>query len=273
MTFESDRVKRREYGSGHAYQRRDGRGWTKLDGVTTLLREGMPKPALVEWAAKTVAAAAVERWDELGDLPPDMRVAALSSAHRAQRNVAAAKGSEIHRLAEALSAGVEVDVPDELVSHVNSAVAFMDDWQIQPVATESVVYSLTHNYGGTFDMVATTPWAPGECFLLDWKTSASGIYDETALQLAAYRHAEFFIDSAGKDCPISQLGITDTWAVWIRDDGYSVYPMASDIDVFGIFLDVAAVARDRAAMKDAPLKGGMLPNGTDFLALSVVRDG
>lgn len=268
MTIQSDQVRRREYGQGHAYARRSGNGWQKLDGVTSLIREGVPKPALVEWAAKTVAAAAVERWDELADMPDEMRVAALSVAHRAQRSAAATKGTDIHRLAEKLVAGLEVDVPDELMSHVSSAVAFMDDWQISPLATETVVYNLTHGYAGTLDMIATTPWVPGGVVLIDWKTGA-GIYDETALQLAAYRWAEFYIGSDKTDRLMAEFKVSETWAVHLRDDGYSVYPMASDPDVFRIFLDAVAMARDRAQMREVPLKGGVLPPAREFLKFPV----
>src|SRR5690606_1778475 len=54
--------KRRNAGRGHYYVDEDG---TRFDGVTTLLGEGLPKPALVNWAANTTADYAVDHWDEL----------------------------------------------------------------------------------------------------------------------------------------------------------------------------------------------------------------
>jgi len=50
-----------------------------------------------------------------------------------------------------------------------------------------------HGYGGTIDAIGTIE---GQRFLLDWKTS-NGIYDETAMQLAAYR--ELWRSNTGED--------------------------------------------------------------------------
>ena len=72
----SPRLERRNYGRGHGYKI-DG---YKVPGVTTVLGESLPKPALIDWAARTTAAAAVDRWDELGALPPSQRLKALEGA-------------------------------------------------------------------------------------------------------------------------------------------------------------------------------------------------
>lgn len=50
-----------------------------------------------------------------------------------------------------------------------------------------------YGYGGTIDAIGTID---GERFLLDWKTS-NGIYDETCMQLAAYR--ELWKANEGED--------------------------------------------------------------------------
>lgn len=71
----SPRLERRNYGRGHGYKI-DG---NKVPGVTTVLG-AMPKPALVKWAADTTAAAAVDRWDELAELPPTSRLRELDGA-------------------------------------------------------------------------------------------------------------------------------------------------------------------------------------------------
>ena len=64
-------VKRINSGSGHRYED-DGR---KLDGVTTLISAGLPKPALTWWAAGTTANYAVDHWDELAARPLFWRTA------------------------------------------------------------------------------------------------------------------------------------------------------------------------------------------------------
>jgi hypothetical protein len=61
------------------------------------------------------------------------------------------------------------------------------------VHVEFSVASYRYGYAGTGDLIAwlTVPGASvPSSWLLDVKTNRSGIYGETALQLAAYRYAE-----------------------------------------------------------------------------------
>lgn len=273
----SELVRRKPVGSGHSYSRRTVDGWVPLDGVTSLLRDGLPKPALVEWAARTVARAAVERWEELGEFPPEMREKALAVAHRSERNAAASKGREVHLLAEELIAGADVDVPEYLAAYVDSAVDFLDAWKIRPLLTETVVYNLSEGYAGTLDMVVTSDLLPGEVILADWKTSGSGIYNEAALQLAAYRHAEGYVADDG-DRPFADLGVTRAWGVWIRDDGWDVFPLETGPEEFETFLSVAGVARRARAFDSRKggrsLVGDVLDRPTlDLAAVLVEEDG
>lgn len=233
-------MKRKNHGRNHSYWLDDER---KLDGVTTLIGDGMRKKALENWAGNETAAYAVNNWEALSVLPVAQRLEKLKKARFEVRDEAARRGTEIHRLAEEVIAGNEVEVPDELRGHVESAVRFLDEWQIRPVLTETSVYSVAGGYAGTFDMVITSDLLPGQVILADWKTSRSGIYGETALQLSAYANAEFYVGPDGLDHPMSELGITDHWGVWIRSDGYEVYPMERGEQVFRTFQYVATVAR------------------------------
>lgn len=242
------RLTRRNYGSNHAYYL-DGE---KLDGVTTLLGDGMRKPALEHWAGNETAAQAVNRWDEFAAMPVAQRFEALKKARFQVRDEAARRGSEIHRLAEQALAGAEVDVPEEFRGHVDAAVRFMDDWQVEEVLTETSVWNERGRYAGTLDMVFRTPLRPGATIIADWKTNRTGIYGETALQLSAYENAENYIGADGFDHPMSELGINEAWAIWIRADGYSVYPMERGPEVYRTFMYVATVAR-RTGGKEKPL--------------------
>ena len=250
-------VRRRDFGKNHAYyMRRDDGSEVKLDGVTTLIGDGVPKPALINWAARTVAEKAVDNWDELSKMSPTERLKELTFAHRDNRDEAAAKGTLIHNIAERIIRGEEVDVPDEVRGHVESAVRFMDEWRVREILTETTCYHRKGFYGGTLDLVFTSDFFPGRVFLGDWKTSRSGIYDEAALQLSAYRHAEFYVDANGVDQPMSSLGVTDTVGIWIRSDGYTVYPLETGAETtYQTFRYVAENARRLRRMKDEPLKG------------------
>jgi hypothetical protein len=229
----------------------------KADGVTTLIGDGLPKPALLPWGIKAVATYAATHLDRLVDMQPmgtEAIIAALKQAPYTDRDTAAKRGTEVHNLAEKMSHGQEVEVPDDLAGHVASAVRFLDDWQPKVIHTELTVASRKWNYAGTFDLLADID-GYGRC-LIDYKTSRSGIYGETALQLAAYAHAEVWLDADGQEQPMADLGIERGLAVWIRPDGYDVIEADITEATYRTFLHVAYVARKGKVMKDllsAPL--------------------
>lgn len=247
-------IKRIDRGRGHSYTI-DG---LRADGVTTLIGDGMPKPALVNWAANTTASYAVDHWDELAELPLSKRLDALKRARYEDLDLAARRGTEVHALAEALAHGKEIDVPDELAGHVESAVRYLDEWQPTVALTETVVASRKWNYAGTFDGVFHLP--DGRVALIDWKTNRSGIFGEVALQLGAYANADAYLDADGAEHPVESLGITCGMAVWIRADGYDVY----EVDLaqgFKIFQHVAWVARQSKGMRDRLISEALTPVG------------
>jgi len=236
------RTYRRQHGRGHSYVL-DGH---KVPGVTTLINGGFPKRALVDWAARTVAGYAVDTWDELSELSVSERLRRLERAHNAVRDAAGVRGTKVHKLAERLAAGDEVEVPDELVGHVEACVKFLDDWGVEPLFSECPVFSRRHQYGGSPDLVARL--ADGRVWLLDWKTNQRGPYGDQAFQLAAYRHAEVYLDESGRACPMPP--IDECGVVWLRADGYDLYPVEADEYVFRQFLYIAQVARAADECRD-----------------------
>ncbi|MFF4779432.1 hypothetical protein ACFY05_42115 [Microtetraspora fusca] len=238
----SGETKRRNHGRGHSYLL-DGE---KVPGVTTLISKGFPKTALIDWAARTVAAHAVDRWDELAELPISERLRTLEKAPTAARDSAGLRGTRVHKLAEPLALGEEVDVPEELAGHVEACVRFLDDWDVHPLIVERPVFSRRHRYGGSPDLVARM--RDGKTWLLDWKTNAKGPYGDMAFQLAAYRYAEIFLDEDGGERPMPQ--IDEVGVVWLRADGYDLYPFEAGADVFRQFLYIAQVAQAAEACRD-----------------------
>jgi hypothetical protein len=240
-------IKRINRGRGHSYQDANG---NKVPGVTTVLGDGIPKPALMDWGPRVTAEYAVDHWDELGQLTPSKRLEKLKKARYEDRDAAANKGTRVHNLAEKLVAGKEVVVPDDLAGHVESYVAFLEDWEPEPMLIEAVVMSHTNGYAGTLDLgawfdaqqlvdaglagdlpelVATLEAAvdAGEPVLviLDVKTSRSGIFGETALQLAGYRYADVFVDAKGVEQPMPEFALA--LALHVRADGYDLFPMTA----------------------------------------------
>lgn len=241
-------IRRVDRGNNHSYLIDN----VKALGVTTALSKGMPKPALPYWSAKVVAeyvadmgsTSIAELLDHHGR---NAAVNLLKGVPWSQRDQAAARGTDVHDIAEQLISGVKVDVPDHLDGYVQSAVSFMDQWKPVPLLTERVIGSYRWMYAGTFDLIAELP--DGRRVLFDYKTSKSGIFPETAMQLAAYRHADVYQAAPDLEVPMSEVGITDTMAVWLRPDGYDVIPLDSDEHVYKAFLHVAYVARIADEMK------------------------
>jgi hypothetical protein len=279
-------------GNGHSYEL-DGQ---KVDGVTTILGRGVPKPWLGAWTARTIAEFVMEHLtprdghvyaDELLDalrrfnaqtrypkrLPDDFSRLAyaevLKTVQYGVRDAAADLGSKVHDLAEQLSRGDEVDVPDELSGHVDSWLRFLDERQPTNAILERVVFSRKHRYMGTFDLIADFDWLPPHVAaelgrdhgraLLDIKTNAKGSYPDAGLQLAAYRYADGMLSEDGEsEEPIPEVD----WCgvIWVRADGYDIYPYRADEFVFRQFLYVKQVADFFADQGPVSrLKGDALP--------------
>lgn len=254
------KIQRRDGSKTHWYVDLDN-GGARVPGVTSLVGDGMPKPALLNWAGDATAEYAVDNWDDLAGLSISERLKKIKGGRYEKRDAAGNKGTQIHKLAERLIAGEKVTIPDELTGYVQSCVAFLDEFDVRAVHVEAVVYSETHRHVGTTDLIADVllPDMPeydhiprGEDGysrgLFDWKTSRSGIFGDVALQLAPYRHSEFLITADGE--VIDMPAVDFTAGVHVRADGYSCVPLLTDEDVYRDFLYVMQVARIQAGLRD-----------------------
>lgn len=230
------------YPKSHRYKL-DGE-W--VPGVTTILGKGIAKPFLVDWAAREVAKFAAGHLDVLNALDDeDARYDLLKSAHNRHRDRAAVRGTDVHAIAERLLHGDEVEIPEHLTGYVEGYVRFLDAWQPTPIITERPCASRTHWYAGTADAFVTLP--TGERLLMDWKTSRS-VYGETALQLAAYRHSEFYVDADGNEQPTPEVdGLA---VVHVTPTGTDVYRIADPEQAWKQFRHVAWVASQVDAIKN-----------------------
>lgn len=268
-------------GRGHSYYL-DGE---KVPGVTTILDNGIPKPALVGWAARTVSEYVIDRlalqgetvcaddlvaslsaFNETRKFPERLgnglaRIALtkiLSQVHYADRDAAGNRGGEVHRLAEQLARGNEIDVPDELAGHVKSYVAFLDEWDPTNALLERVVVSRRWKYMGRLDLIADFPqYGRG---LVDVKTSRSGPFGEVGLQLAGYRYAETLLAEEG-DGEEPMPAVDWCGVVWVRADGYDVYRYDVDESTFRTFLYAKQVGEwlDRDNGPAGSIKSDALP--------------
>lgn len=244
-------IRRIQRGRNHGYTINGEKAW----GVTTAMSKGLPKPALMYWAAKCVAQEAL---DFIG-IHPDVLaeelqargirdlVDHLKKAPIRMRDDAAVRGTKVHHFAEQIMRGADsIEVPEELAGHVQSAIKFMDQWRVRPLLIERTIGSYRWGYAGTFDLIAELP--DGRRVLFDYKTGQSGIWPDTALQLAAYRHADAYVAEDGTEIPLREVGITEAKAVWVRADGYDVIPLNTDESVFKVFLHMLQVAKAQDVM-------------------------
>ena len=250
MTVYTPPITRRRHGRGHVY--RDDHG-LKVPSVTTIMGGALAKPALVNWAATVTADYAIDHWDELSEMNLSDRLERLRNARYADRDVTARRGAEVHRLADTLAHGRRVKVPDELAGHVDAYRSFLEDWHVEPVLAAAVVFSDRHGYAGTVDLIADIdhPDTPGRRIraLLDINTSTSSsvVFDETPLQLAAYRYADVWSDDPArpghKMPPVGFTGV-----VHVGPHGYSLIPVTARRAEFRAFLAAKAVKayRDQA---------------------------
>lgn len=233
--------------------------------VTTIIKGGLPAPALMAWGMKSVAEFAVANYRQLAAMvgssyrfdrdangrivgildDPDAVTSAIDwlkgSPYR-ERERKADAGTAIHAHAEAYALGRPMPAPaPEIADQVAAFHRFLDDFQPTPVRhdagfwlAEASVFNRTESYAGTLDAIMDIPRL-GRC-LIDYK-SAKGVYAETAMQLAAYRFAEFIGLPDGTEWPMPEV---DGCAVLhlhpdAGPDGYALIPMIADEQVFTAF--------------------------------------
>lgn len=232
----------------------DGEATERYFSVTTIIDNGIPKPALLGWAVKETALYAIQNLDILrahiakdvldnGKLPPfDDKTRKpttegcleayklLWNARYTGKERAAKLGSDIHEAIESYVLDRPTPAwPDDVAPYLENAVRFLKDFEVVVEMTEASVYNRTQKYAGTLDAIATIG---GKRWLLDFKTG-SGIYPEVALQMSAYAHAEFIgrPDRSEESMP----KIDHAAAVHLRKDGYDFIPVRIDEPVFMAF--------------------------------------
>lgn len=216
----------------------DGR---PIPGVTTLIKGGIPAPALTYWAARTVAEWVADHdaeVDQLRSMGRNAMVAALKETPWTARDQAGVRGTDVHALAEELVQGREVEVPEHLEGYVNGYVDWLDRFRPEPVLVEKMIAHRKHWYAGRFDLIADIN---GTRWLLDVKT-ASGVYGDNALQCDAYRHAEFWQDDDGNEQPMPE-GIERLGVIHVQPSGSQLVPLRSDGEAFRDFLHAAWTGR------------------------------
>lgn len=168
--------------------------------------------ALINWAAGCVHAEVQEivqeyRANKISEVELCIRLQdeSLAKAHTRQRDKKANYGLDFHTIAERLSKGHTNALEGFEGTHLAVCEKFLE-WceEYQPVFghTEVCVISRTHKYAGTCDQLGMK--IGDRKFIVDYKTSKAA-YKEFALQMAAYRYADFIASPDGNEYPIPEV--------------------------------------------------------------------
>jgi hypothetical protein len=170
-------------------------------GVTGILRVLDKSDALMAWAARNTAEAALELMDKkdlngqsvlqatIEAVGSDGVVKMLTSRSSWKRDEAANLGTQVHELADLVVKSEPTPPMSEAVR--GRVLAYVDWWKASGWTlrlSEALVVNPTEGYGGTFDLLARD--RDGRTVLADIKTGKA-IYHEAVLQLAAYGMATY----------------------------------------------------------------------------------
>lgn len=170
----------------------------ELPSVTTIRRMAGIPHRLHQWSISQVIDRALDDWAGLSSqlrtgTPTSLEAVRLHLRKAAtdERDRKAALGTAVH---DAAARGAALtDVEPEVAPFLRQYLDWLGRSGCTPLLVERQVWSLSVGYAGTFDLLASFP--DGSVWLIDIKTG-SGIYSDHALQLAAYRYADF-IGNAG----------------------------------------------------------------------------
>jgi hypothetical protein len=223
--------------AAHVYTWNDGaKLYGPLPSVTTVNRILDKSGPLVGWAKRETAACAIRNLDMLvrmRDAGGDVAAADwLKRIPDFQRDSAADVGTRVHRLVEQLDQGAEPEVTAEEAPFVAAYRRFLAAYRPRFMAVEEMVCSLRHGYGGTLDALAVID---GRTWLLDVKTG-SGLYAETALQLAAYGAADF-IGRPGVARRFRLPRVSRYGVIHVRPEGARLIEYRVDRGTFAAFLE------------------------------------
>lgn len=238
----------------------------RLWSVTTLIGAGVPKEALVGWAARVTAERAYDKAAVLDayrqDNDRDAAIKWLTDARWEKTGTAALRGTNVHSLIEQYALGQQPDVPPELEPWNEQVLRFLHDHQPVFEAAEAPVYNLSFSYAGTMDMILMVD---GHRVIVDAKTTdklpdarSRPPYGEVALQLCAYSRAElvgvspavmrthsgrryYEYDPALEYLPMPELD--GAFALVVSPVDYQFVPVRVDDEVWRAFLAAREVAR------------------------------
>jgi len=236
----------------------------RVPSVTGIIGKATGKPQLLKWAAKEAALWAAANVESLPVMGEASWIREATAASDRTRDASAAAGTAVHSIAERLIYGEPVEsydpetkepYPDDVIRMGEQVARFMDAWDITPdtALVECAVFHEELKYAGQFDLVAVLKG--GARWIIDYKTGASGVWPETALQLTGYSRATHVQigDRDMKMPPIDRAA-----ALWVRPDAWELQPVRIDDDMWRAFRHAIEMAK-WAGLRREDCIGAALP--------------
>jgi hypothetical protein len=240
---------RRQTKRGRFYEipQKNTQGIALYPSVTTIISGAINKPALANWIAKVeremVIEEALKMYTEMHNemlMQPEAWKLSLNTrlgeTKASQKELAKAGeiGTTVHKSIEQelnKRMGLPVKTLPPLSEPAAMAYGHWLDWassvDLEPLASEQVIWSHTHRYAGTLDLLARVN---GKLAVIDWKTGKY-VYNEAHLQNAAYRAA---IREMGHGDP--ELGIIVRLPKTIEDPKFEAVEADAEAPSMEVFL-------------------------------------
>jgi len=234
---------------GYRYYKHPTQKHLKVPSVTSIL-DMLPAPYLRKWNSKITAESAVQNLEDIVAMASKSKTRAiewLKGAPDRELEKAGTMGDRVHKVLEDLILDPLFEVEEDLVPYVNGFYQFLDRFEPEWLFVEKPIFSTTHLYAGSFDAICKIK---NKNYMLDFKTTRSGISPKVAMQLAAYSRADvMFVDGEEVELPEIHAGA----ALWLRPDKWSFQPLRIDDDIFHTFLSLRRVfewekSRSKSAM-------------------------
>lgn len=224
-------------GSGTDQQRwyRNKESGVQVPGVSAIV-DMLPKGALTPWAARLAAEYAIGNQEEVQQLlsEPDgekkaiERIKGASSRYAAN---AAQEGTTVHHYTETIARAVQQNtkpkadkMPQGIMPYLKNYVRFLNEFEVEPVLLETVIWNETIGYAGRIDMACRLKAINDDLVIVDTKSGASGVWESVSLQQTAYRYAESWWDEEA-DILKPMPEIKRAYALWLRPQGFALIPV------------------------------------------------
>jgi hypothetical protein len=163
----------------------------------------------------------------------------LRLAATEERDAAAKLGTAVH---DAAATGLDpATVPDDVRPRLLQFRAWLAASGVEVLGTEFQCWNLSVGYAGTADLLVRFP--NGQVWLIDLKTG-KGVFSEHALQLIAYRQAEFVGQDDRVDERLTALlhAATGMAVLHLADDHWEFRSMRVDEETWRAFRGLLAFA-------------------------------